>query len=169
MTNGYYYAAFDEVTVQCYDPPQGANINGTKSYVYTGDAMTNNTVAITNKNTILQSFLGTGTNMSADYPSNSATASGSAKTSEVATVPGLTGAGTGNNGQRGDNTTSSGGDGGSGSGSPAASASGSASTGFVQGDGGNSNGAGAMGGNSESMLKGSVFAVVVALVGLCVL
>ncbi|KIX04468.1 uncharacterized protein Z518_05336 [Rhinocladiella mackenziei CBS 650.93] len=168
MTNGYYYAAFDEVSIECYDPPTGANINGSKSYIYTSTDMTNNTVEITDENTVLKSLLGTGTNMSADYPSSSASASGSAQSSDVATVPGLTGAGPGTDGQRSDNETdSSGSD--SGSGSSTASSTGSASTGFVQGDGGDSSGAGPVGGKSESVLRGSLFAVVVALVGLCVL
>lgn len=166
MTNGYYYATFEEVTIQCYDPPSGANENGTKSYIYTDAAMTNNTVEITNDNTVLKSFLGTGLNMSA--ASASASASGSAKTSEVATIPGLTGSGSGADGQRGDNSSSS--DSGSDSSSSStATATGSSSTGFVQGDGGSKSGADQFGGNSESLLRGSLFAVVVAVVGLCVL
>ncbi|OAL39811.1 hypothetical protein AYO20_00723 [Fonsecaea nubica] len=175
MTNGYYFAQFDSVSVECYDPPSGANVQGTKSYIFTDDALTNASVEVTNQNTVLKSFLGTGTNTSAGSSSNSASASGSAKTSEVATIPGLSGVGTGSNGGRGDNTTDnsgSGDDGGSGSSdSSSASASGAASTGFVQGDGGDSssNGAGQIGGNSETVLKGSLFAVVVALVGLCIL
>merc|ERR1712098_519357 len=39
MENGYYYATFDEVSVQCYDPPSNANINGSKSYIFTDDTM----------------------------------------------------------------------------------------------------------------------------------
>lgn len=166
MTNGYYYAAFDSVSVQCYDPPAGAQGSGTKAYIYTDKSMTNATVEMTNDNTVLKSLLGTGTNMSADYAQASASASGS----DVATVPGLNGAGPGTNGQRPDNGTSSGSssDGGDNSGSSTASTTGSASTGFVQGNGGE-NGAGQLGGNSETVLKGSLLAVVVAIVGLCVL
>ncbi|EXJ87141.1 murein transglycosylase [Capronia epimyces CBS 606.96] len=171
MTNGYYYATFDEVSIECYDPPSGANVNGTKSYIYTDKSMTNSTVEITNDNTILKSFLATGTNMSAGYASSSASASGTAKSSDVATIPGLTGAGPGTNGQRGDNSSDSSDSASSSvSGSATASATGSASTGFVQGDGGSgSNGAAQYGGNSESVLRGSLFAVVVALVGLCIM
>jgi len=164
MTNGYYYAAFDEVSIDCYDPPSGANVNGSKSYIYTDGAMTNSTVEITNDKTVLSSFLGTGTNLTAG--SSAASASGSASTSEVATVPGLTGAGPGTNSH--DNSTSSSSSAGSDSSTASASASGSASTGFVQGDGG-SNGAGQVGGNSESVLRGSLLAVVMAVVGLCLL
>ncbi|KAG9783052.1 glycoside hydrolase family 16 protein, partial [Aureobasidium melanogenum] len=175
MTNGYYYATFDEVSVECYDPPTGANIKGNKTYIYTSTDLTNATVEITNNKTILSSFLASGLNMSAGAASGTASASGSTKTSDVATVPGLTGAGPGNDGQRGSNSSDSSSDGDSGSDSSessTASATGSASTGFVQGDGGSSsgkNGAAQYGGNSESVLRGSLFAVVVALVGLCVL
>lgn len=171
MQNGYYYATFDQVSIQCYDPPSGANTSGTKSYVFNNDAMTNNTVEITNDNTILKSFLATGLNMSAGDSSASASASGSAKTSDVETVPGLSGGGTGNNGQRGDNNSDSSSASSGNSGSGSASATGSASTGFVQGSGSNSdsNGASQIGGNGEAVLRGSLFAVVVALVGLCVL
>jgi beta-glucanase (GH16 family) len=172
MVNGYYYAAFDQVSIECYDPPSGVRAPGNKAYIFTDKAMTNASVEITNNSTVLASLLGTGTNMSADYPH----ASASAKASDLATIPGLTGAGPGTDGQRGgDNSSSSSSDdssssSGSDSGSTAATATGSASTGFVQGDGGSSgNGAGQVGGNSESVLKGSLFAVIIALVGLCVL
>ncbi|KAK4937590.1 putative glycosidase CRH2 [Elasticomyces elasticus] len=163
MTNGYYYAMFDEVDIQCYDPPSGTQENGTKSYIYTDKAMTNNTVEITNDNTVLKSFLGSGLNMSAG--SASASASGSAATSDAPTVPGLTGSGSGADGQRGSGDSSSS----SADSSSTATATGSASTGFVQGDGGSKSGADQFGGNSESLLRGSLFAVVVAMVGLCVL
>jgi hypothetical protein len=171
MTNGYYYAQFDSVSVECYDPPSGANVQGSKSYIFTDPSMTNLSVEITNNNTVLKSFLGTGTNLSAG--SNTASGGGSSSTSEVATIPGLTGGGTGSNGGRGSNDTGSNGgssNGGSGTeSSGTASSSGAASTGFVQGDGGDSNGAGSIGGSSETVLKGSLFAVIVAVVGLCVL
>ena len=165
MVNGYYYAAFDSVQMTCYNPPDGYASNGTKSYVYTDTAMTNSTVEITNENTILGSFLATGLNMS----EGSSTGSSPSKSSNVNTIPGLTGAGPGTNTH--DNGTTSGGDGsGSGNsgtaGTQAASGSGSAATGFVQGDGG-SNGVGKVG--EERVLQGSLMAVVIAIVGLCVL
>lgn len=174
MTNGYYYAAFDEVDIECYDPPSGANIQGSKSYIYTDKDMANSSVEITNENTVLKSFLGTGTNMSANYASASSSASGSAKTNDVAVIPGLTGAGPGTNGQRGgsdsSSSSSSSADSGSGS-SQTATATGSASTGFVQGDGGVSSTGTSNAGSvqNEQVLQGSLFAVVVAIVGLCVL
>lgn len=161
----YYYAAFSEVDIQCYDPPEGANEQGSKSYIYTDAAGTNNTVQITNENTVLKSLLGSGTNMSANYPSAASSASGSTQTSNVATIPGLTGAGPGTNGQRGDNDTASGsGDSG---GSSTGSGSGSASTGgFNQGNPDESSGAPP---RQETVLQGSLFAVLVAIVALVVL
>jgi len=163
MANGYYYAAFSEVSMQCYDPPSGANKSGDQAYIYTNKAGTNDTVSLVNANTVLKSLLGTGTNMSADFPS--ASASGAAATSEVATIPGLSGAGPGTDGQRGDNQGSNSGSG-SGSGGSSSTAPGSAATGFVQG---NNNGKNSAPPRQEVMLQGSLFAVLVALVGLLAL
>jgi len=162
MANGYYYASFSEVDIQCYDPPSGANVQGSKSYIYSNAAGTNNTVEITNDNTVLKSLLGTGTNMSANFPSAASSGSGSAATSNVATIPGLSGAGPGTNGQRGDTSSSAG------SASGTASAGGSASSGgFIQGNGGNQGSSAPP--RQELVLQGSFFAVLVAIVGLLVL
>jgi hypothetical protein len=173
VANGYYYAAFSEVKMQCYDPPSGANVQGSVSYTYDNVAAINDSVVTGNKPTVLKSLLGTGTNMSADYPSAAASASGSAQTSEVATVPGMTGAGPGTNGQRGDNqsggSSSSDSDSGSGSGgSTTIENSDSAPTGFVQGGGSNGGGTGSAATiqRPEKVLQGSLFAVLVAVVGL---
>lgn len=156
----YYYAMFSEVDIQCYNPPAGANTQGSKSYIYTDPSATNNTVEITNDNTVLKSLLGTGTNMSANYPSAASSASGSSQTSDLATIPGLSGAGPGTNGQRGDNTTSAGSGG-------SATGSGSAATGgFVQG---NPSGSSAAPPRQDAVLQGSFFAVLVAIVALIVL
>jgi hypothetical protein len=158
----YYYAAFSEVDIECYSPPDGANIQGSKSYIYTDPAGTNNSVEITNDNTVLKSLLGTGTNMSANYPSAVSSASGSAQTSDLATIPGLSGAGPGTNGQRGDTTSSSA----SGS-SATGSGTGSAATGgFIQGSPSGSSGAPP---RQETVLQGSFFAVLVAIVALIAL
>ena len=169
MQNGYYFAAFSEVTIQCYNPPSGAQSDGKQAYVYTGNTGTNDTVKTTNANTVLKSLLGSGTNMSADYASASASASssGAAATTEVATVPGLSGAGPGTNGQRG-NDGSSGGSDSSSSDSNSATSSGSnaASTGgFNQGVGAKSNAPP----RKEVVLQGSFFAIIVALVGMLVI
>lgn len=152
----YYAAAFDEVDVQCYDPPTGANVSGSVSYIYTNDAGTNNTVAVTNEKTVLKSFLATGLNPS--YNPNSA-ASSSAAQSTQATVPGQNGVGPGSNGFRG-----------GGSASGTSTSSGSSATGFVQGNGGQNNGApSSVRQWQDPINRGSFFAVALAIVGLLVL
>lgn len=168
MSNGYYYAAFSRVKMECYNPPSGAKVQGTVSYTYDDVAATNDTVVTGNKPTVLKSLLGSGTNMSADFPSAAASAAGSARSSEIATVPGLTGAGPGTNGQRGNNDVGSN-PSGSGSGTGDSSnteAPTSAATNFVQGGGSNGKGNAAAMQRPERILQGSLFAVVVAVVGL---
>jgi Glycosyl hydrolases family 16 len=169
MSNGYYYAAFSEVRMECYKPPSGAKVQGTVSYTYDDVAATNDSVVIGNKPTVLKSLLGTGTDMSADFPSAAASASGSAQSSEIATVPGMTGAGPGTNGQRGDNDIGSNPSGsGAGDGSNTENPT-SAATNFVQGGGYNGSGNGAAVHRPEQILQASLLAVVVAVVGLLVM
>jgi beta-glucanase (GH16 family) len=168
MQNGYYYAMVNDVNVQCYDPPSGANINGKNSYIYTDAAGTNNTVEITDDQIVLKSLYASGEN--ANYDPN-AKASGTKSTSASATpesIPGVSGAGV-----RGDSSPNSGsgssGGSGSGSGSASAGVSGSstatASGGFTQGTGSTgSSGASIV----QEKLGSSVFAVLVAVaVALC--
>ncbi|RMD39786.1 hypothetical protein DV735_g5345, partial [Chaetothyriales sp. CBS 134920] len=134
MVNGYYYAAFESVDIQCYDPPSGANVQGSKSYIYTDDALTNSSVEITDDFVVLGSFLATGLDP-----------------------------------QEGNTTTSSSSDGdGDSSGTSTTSSTSSASSGFVQGSG-DSSGAAQIGGHYDHALQGSLFAVVIAIVALCVL
>jgi beta-glucanase (GH16 family) len=158
MTNGYYYAAFDEVDIQCYDPPSNANIQGSAAYIYTDLAATNNTVEENNDNTILKCLLGTGLDPSGGCPSGTKSASATSQTTK-ATVPGQAGSGPGSNGQRGGDTTTSAGQ------TATATATGSASTGFVQGDGGMNGGVAVR----PEALQGSFFAAVVGLVALLAL
>lgn len=105
MTNGYYYAMVNDVSVDCYDPPAGYKNQGSKSYKYTTTYGTNDTVAITNDNTILSSFYASGDNPSYDPNAKSsstakasgtktASASAAASTSVMPeTVPGVSGVG----------------------------------------------------------------------------
>ena len=172
QANGYYYSMFKDIKVECYDPPSDANVTGDASYIYTKNDGIESSVATTNDDTVLKSLLGTGTDMDKDYPSAaaSASASGSAAASDVATVPGLTGAGPGTNGQRGssgDDSSGSSGSSGSNAASGVSSAAGSSSTGFVQGDGGGAGNSAPV--KSERILHGSVFAALVAIVGMLVL
>ncbi|GAD93364.1 glycosyl hydrolases family 16 protein [Paecilomyces variotii No. 5] len=152
--HGYYYAMFDQVTLECYDPPTGANIQGNSSYIYTNDAGTNNTVEITDKPTVLSSFEATGTNMTAGASSSKSSSSASSSASGDDTVPGVKGGSGAASGDSGSSSSSSG------SGSGTSSGSGSSTTGFSQG-GSQNNGALSQ---NERVLKGSLFAVLVAVV-----
>jgi len=88
--------------VECYSPPSGYNNQGSSAYAYTSTYGTNDTVAITNKNTILASFQATGDNQqycpdcvksqSAGQSKTSATPS-STPSAQANTVPGVSGAG----------------------------------------------------------------------------
>lgn len=140
MANGYYYAMVNDVNVECYNPPSGYQNKGSKSYAYQTTAGTNDTVAITNDDTILSSFYATGDkpkyDPSASSSSSSAkgtatkTAAASASTSaEVETVPGVSGAGSRSDG-------SAGSDSGTDAASSAASAAGSQSTSSSSGSSG---------------------------------
>ncbi|RMZ92135.1 hypothetical protein DV736_g627, partial [Chaetothyriales sp. CBS 134916] len=169
MVNGYYYASFDSIDVECYDPPSGANVQGSKAYIYTDDSLTNSSVEITNNSTILGSFLATG--LDPEEGNTTSSSSPSSKTSNVATIPGLTGAGPGSDGNRGGSSASSSASGSSATaesgsgGTNTASGTASASSGFVQGSG-DVSGAAQIGGNGDHALQGSLFAVVIAIVAL---
>jgi len=148
MQNGYYYAMVQDVNVQCYDPPSGANVQGSKAYVYTDSSATNNTVEINDKLVILGGLSGTG-----DNPGTAASSSkGSSPSATPESIPGVSGAGS-----RGEDTSGSA----DASGSSTASGSTAAatgSTGFSQGNTGKSSGA-----RVEEKVGGSVFAVLVAV------
>ena len=101
MVNGYYYAQLLDVSVECHDPPAGANLTGSKSYVYNKYTGLNNTVAVTDKGTVLSSFLATGEKPSYDpdgtagaVASGTATAPAGSGATQASTVPGgISGAG----------------------------------------------------------------------------
>lgn len=161
MQNGYYYAMVQEVSVECYDPPSGANVQGSKSYIYTNSAGTNNTVEVTNNVMVLKSLYASGENPNYDPNASSQTGSAAAAATsvQVETVPGESGAG---NQAAGNGAVSSGtasqatGSSDSSGNSPAAA------TGFVQ----NNNGAADIKGKA---LGGSIFAVWVGVFALFVL
>jgi hypothetical protein len=102
MQNGYYYAMVQSVSVECYDPPQGAKGNGDKTYIYTDRAATNNTIELSNKEVILGSLYATGE----DPDEGATTASTGAKPTKTAgnLVPG----GNPGGGGRGDGVETSG-------------------------------------------------------------
>ncbi|KAJ5698883.1 glycosidase crf2 [Penicillium macrosclerotiorum] len=147
---GYYYATIGQVDVTCYSAPSGTSQTGNTSYVYTSSSAMEADVEITSNSTVLGSLGATGLDMTLGANSSS-----SATASASDSVP-----------------SSNGGSGGmasSNSGSSTTSSSSSTSTGFSQGNSGSStqdNGAPAQG---ERVLRGSLFAVLVAVVVLVTL
>ena len=167
----YYYAVVREVKIECYDPPDGAKKSGSKAYIYNNKSGLNNTIEITDENTILKSFLGSGLQPDAGaQASGTASASEAVASTDAPTVPGLTGAGTGSNGQRGAGDSPDGGSPtpGSEGGSPtdgAAAPSGSDFHGFSQGNG---NTGSASHPKGEKVMQGSILAVLLAIAGLLI-
>ncbi|EAT83046.1 hypothetical protein HBI56_070470 [Parastagonospora nodorum] len=167
MQNGYYFARFQEVTVQCYDAPSGIKKSGDKVYEYTDKAGTNNTVAITNNQVILGSLMGTG-----EDPGEAPKSGSSQPTQSVAMVPGGNPGG-GNRAEATEAAQVPGGsppssDGGS-SGGEQTVGGGGAQQGFSQGGSGSSTGAATTVEPSLSRVSGSALAIVVAILGLCAL
>jgi hypothetical protein len=147
---GYYYVQVKDVTVECYDPPAGTTVTGNKSYYYDDAAGYQENVVIGDRNTVLASFLATGTNMSA-------TATSANNTAE--TVPGLTGGGTAaGNYANSSNANNSGGTTTDTNDQGVNSGSGSGSNTFEQGDGSSKNGAVAV-----TMFSGTLLATFLAM------
>lgn len=165
MTNGYYYSQFDSVSIDCYNAPSDAKVSGSTSYVLGNKNANEGDFQITNNPTVLGSFLATGLDMNEGAEAASSSVSGAAsKTAN--TVPGMSGLGPGVDNHASDTPSSAsaqqsqqatGNTGGSG---------GSAATGFVQGSSGQS---GASNIQTETVLGGSIFAAIVAIIGLCIL
>lgn len=166
MTNGYYYAQFDSITVDCYNTPSDVKVNGQTSYVLTNKNAEEKDFQVTDDPTVLGSFLATG--LEPDLGKEAASASvSSAATKTANTVPGMSGMGPGNDNHASDVASSATGNSNSQqtAGSSTGSA-GSAATGFVQGTSGKNSASNIQ---TETVLSGSLFAVVVAIVGLCIL
>jgi len=158
MQNGYYYARFSDVSVQCYDAPSGAQKKGSKSYQYTDKAGTNNTVAITDKVVILGSLRGTGEN-----PGEAPKSGDPKPTESVAMVPG----GNPGGGNRAEETTAAAATNGN---SPQSTGGGQNGDGNSQGfnQGPNGNGAGSIQ-PGFGRVAGGALAIAVAIVGLIAL
>jgi len=151
MQNGYYYAMVNDVTVECYNPPSGANIQGSKSYIYTDVSATNNTIEETNTIVILGSLQANGNDPG--LGASSTAKSGSAATNTPESVPGESGIGAEGDGDADGN--------GSGSGTASAgSAATSSASGFSQG---NPSSGKSEGDKITARVGGSVFAVLVAV------
>lgn len=159
--NGFYFATFGEVTVECYDAKSGPGTNQHVSYTFSDARATNDTVIDGNKPTTLKSVQGTGTDMDAGGSSNSNTT--------AATIPGGTASGPGSAPGESDSGSGSG----SGTGGDSSSSVNPAAcqaTGFSQngcGDSG-STGSGKSGGvrTADRTLGASAFAALVAVAGL---
>ena len=174
MHNGYYSAFIQDVNVQCYDPPTGANTTGKVSYVYNDNKGTNNSIAITNDNTILASLEATGENPGVN-PSPSASSGPSSTGGNVPvntnaeTVPGVSGGGA-----RGTDGSASSSDGGSSGGSSGGSGgqninggtNGQFSQGNNQGSSGPGNKSNDAAGKGEKAVQSSLFAGLIAFVAL---
>ena len=175
QNNGYYYAMFQSVNVTCYDPPSGTKKSGKAAYDFTSTDGVQSSVEMTNDNTVLKSFLGSGENMDKDYPkpaSVSGSASASATPTDLNTIPGLSGAGPGSNGQRPGNSGSDGNgqnnvDTGASGSASAGGASPTAVGGFTQGDGGKKGNSAA--GRGDDLLRGSALAGIIAIGALLVI
>ena len=176
QSNGYFYSMYKDVNVKCYSAPSDANGTGTISYKYGNVDGLEGDVDLTNDPTVLGSFIADGTDLNKGKPNPSSTSSSTKGASatptptNLATVPGLTGAGgTDGTGVGGDSGSGSGsGSGSSGSGSGSSSASGSAATGiggFDQGDQKGSSAKGSAASKGEEVTKGSMFAALVAFIG----
>jgi beta-glucanase (GH16 family) len=151
--HGYYYATVDEVTIECYDPPANARIEGDVSYIFSDESATNDTVVLTDKPTVLKSFQATGTDMdvgdpkSSDSPDDDDDDDDNSGSPADGTVPGQHGGGSGSQADNGGDD--------SGWTPPEPT-----TTGFSQNDQ-NGNSAPSQG---EHVLRGSLFAVLVAVV-----
>lgn len=166
--HGYYYAMVDEVTVECYEPPAKANIEGDKSYIYTDLAGLESSVKMTDDDHVLESLLGNGQDMEKDYPSPSGTAEPT-EHSEIPLIPGMSGGGPGTDGRRPDDGDDDGDSGNGGNGGDSGNGGSSGDDGsdskFSQnGDGGDDTSAAPA--QSERVLQGSLFAVLVAVLAL---
>lgn len=164
MQNGYYYAQLREVKVECADTPSDAKVQGSKSYTYLNNAGMEDSVALTNDDTILGSFFASGE--TPDYNPDATSSGDSAATpvpSNVQTIPGVVGGGTrGSTDETGDGNVLNGG----GNGASDGSGLGSAGNSFSQGLNDANKAANS---KNERAMSGSAFAVLVAVVALVVL
>jgi uncharacterized membrane protein YgcG len=143
--NGFYFATFGEIEMQCYKTNTPPGTNKGKSYWYTDLRSTNDTVMDGDKPTILKSFSATGLDMNVDLDPDT----------EQNHIPGGGSVSTGH-----DSNPVSGGGSGSGGGSSSSDCS---ATRFSQNCKGNPNEAPRY---DERMLGASTFAAAVALMAL---
>ncbi|GES66119.1 cell wall glucanase [Aspergillus terreus] len=153
---GYYYATFGEISVECYDPPKSSYSLGSKSYIFVDEDGLESSVRVTDNSTVLASLGATGLDMDlggSDSSGNSSSSGNSTSNSIPQTHIG-SGNAAGNSGSTGNSSSSGSSD----------------SSGFSQGnsDSGSNDSNGASSPN-ERVLRGSFFAVLVAVVVLVAL
>jgi beta-glucanase (GH16 family) len=159
QSKGYDYATVGEVSVKCYEAPSDVKTTGDKSYLYTNSAAMESDVSITGNDTVLASLGATGLDM--DLGADSSSTSGT--TSAANSIPTSNG---GSGGMSNSNSSSSVDSSSTGTSTSTGSET-STSSGFSQGtDAAKDNGAASQ---SEHVLRGSLFAVLVAIVGLVTL
>ncbi|KAE8384084.1 concanavalin A-like lectin/glucanase domain-containing protein [Aspergillus alliaceus] len=162
---GYYYAEFGEITVDCYDPPKNSG-DGKKSYIFTKSDGLEGSVKMTNNDTVLASLGATGLDPDLGASSSASSSSSSPTGNSVPENRGGSG-----NEPGASNSTSNGGSGSGGS-SGGGSGSGNSDSGFSQGnsdDSSSSNKSNGAASTNERVMKGSFFAVLVAIVVLVTL
>ncbi|TVY23545.1 putative glycosidase [Lachnellula hyalina] len=177
--NGYYYATFQSVTVDCFNATSAPGTNDETSYTYNSLAGTNDTVVDGKNSTIIKSLIGTGTDPDAGAASGSSSSSSSSATATVETVPGRSGGNTGSDNHddsSSSSTASSASTATISSDTSASTSTGSSNGQFSQGGGSSSSsssssksGADKLGATQEKVLKGSVFAVIIAVVAMMAL
>lgn len=155
---GYDFVTVSSVEIACYNASSAPGTNNAVSYYYDNSVGTNNTVVNGKNDTVLASFLATGTDMEAG--ASSASASGAAST--AATIPGSSDGGVGSSGTvQGSGSSSSSSDGSGTSSSSDCAA--SDTTDFTQSCETASASSGAGKGSGEAGLGESAFAAVVAV------
>jgi beta-glucanase (GH16 family) len=159
QSKGYDYATVGEVSVKCYEAPSDVKKTGDKSYIYTNSAAMESDIAITGNDTVLGSLGATGLDMDLGAESSSTSGTSSASNS-IPTSNGGSGGMSNSNSSSSEDSSSTG----------TSTSSGSETTtssGFSQGtDATKGNSAASQ---SEHVLRGSLFAVLVAIVGLVTL
>ncbi|KAJ6131449.1 glycosidase crf2 [Penicillium sp. IBT 18751x] len=160
---GYYYATIGQVDVTCYSAPSDAVSIGNNSYIWTSEAAMESNVEVTNNSTVLGSLGATGLDMTLGANSSSATSTG-ADSVPTSNSGALGGAG---NSTASSSSSSSSNNGSSSSGSSSGSGTSTSSSGFSQGTSASKDNSAPN--QNERVLRGSLFAVLVAVVVLVTL
>ncbi|KAJ5986281.1 glycosidase crf2 [Penicillium sp. IBT 35674x] len=147
---GYYYATIGQVDVTCYSTPDGITTTGNNSYIYTSSNAMETDVEVTGNSTVLGSLGATGLDMTLGAGSSSA----SSTSNSTDSVPTNSSGGSGQQGQSTGSTSSD-----------ADTSATTTSSSFSQGTTSNSGAAN----QNERVMRGSFFAVLVAVVALVAL